>query len=131
MQFEEMFKRIDVYQSQLGHAMLDMKRAERTEYRRSMALGLFMEVAELVDSTPWKPWRPEKDQTMDLGNAQIEIVDCLFFLVGIARSLGIDGEDIVQTFEMKLTENYARIKSGYNHTDGLKRLEEPVEGTDY
>jgi len=130
MDFKEIYQAINEYQCTLGHDTTKMTAQELLEYRNNMSLGLFMEVAELIDSTPWKPWRPVKDQTFDIPNARVEIIDCIFFLVGIARSMYITAEDLEAEFTKKLEENYARITSGYNHTNGLSRPEEPGKGFD-
>lgn len=128
MDFRDMYYNIAQYQITLGHT--PKTHNEGIEYARMMCLGLFQEVAELTDSFPWKPWRPVCDQTMNYKNLKVEIVDCLFFLVGIARAFAISPEELQDELTCKLEENYARIKSGYNHTNGLKGTEEPVKPAD-
>jgi NTP pyrophosphatase (non-canonical NTP hydrolase) len=111
----ELFELQEEYQKKLGYDVEDMSHDEKRQYRQDCMLALYQEVAELVDSTPWKPWRSEEDQTLDIPNAEREIIDCLFFLFNIARTLGISGRDLEDRFHKVLSNNLARIESGYNN----------------
>jgi len=71
-----------------------------------LALGLFMEVSELVDSFSWKPWRSEK--WVDKDNLTREIVDIIFFLHHIARHFHISIFDLLEKFEWVLKNNERR-----------------------
>ena len=80
-------------------------------YRREMSLAVFMEVAELVDSFQWKTWKD--GNAVDKENATREIVDILFFLHHVARSLGIIVDDINTMFDRVLANDIHRhIKGG-------------------
>jgi len=63
----------------------------------SRALG--QELAELVDSVPWKWWA--KYQTFDKQNAKVEVVDMFHFLVSLAQVLGLTEEDVYQAYLKK------------------------------
>ena len=58
----EQWDKLDAFQDSMG------KHFNNVEY----SLGLFMEVAELVDSMNWKPWR---GQVTDRENLKREMVD--------------------------------------------------------
>jgi len=115
--FEEMYKVIQDYHGALGHCRVFDTELQRFQAIRNKSLALMMEVAELVDSLPWKPWREIEDQPYDLDNAKREIVDIIFFLVGICEDLAIEPEDIEEKFFQVFHNNQKRIASGYNKID--------------
>ncbi|MBU2249357.1 MAG: dUTP diphosphatase, partial [Gammaproteobacteria bacterium] len=94
---------------------------ERMNAIRDKSLALYQEVAELVDSFPWKPWRSIEDQPWSNSNAIEEIVDCFFFLGEIMEAADIDPENLSIVFNEKLAENYDRIKRGYNNDPSERR----------
>ena len=82
----------------------------------SRALG--QELAELVDSTPWKWWA--KYQEMDLQNARVEIIDMLHFLVSLAQVTGMSADDVFELYTKKHKLNHERQDMGYvvkDHSD--------------
>jgi len=115
MHFNVMFQAIEQYHMEHGHT-----KPGDMQSLRNNALALMMELAELVDSVPWKPWRPEKEQTFDRLNAVREVVDIIFFLVGICENLEISPRDIEDMFEKVLKNNYARLDNGYSKKGGDK-----------
>ncbi len=108
MHFNDMFKQIEDCHKTLGHNDKSMQSL------RNNALALMMELAELIDSTPWKPWRSIKDQSFDKDNAVREVIDIIFFLVGICENLGITPREIEDKFTQILKHNYTRLRSGYS-----------------
>ena len=78
--------------------------------RFSRAMG--QELAELVDSTPWKWWA--KYQKFDIDNARIEVVDMLHFLVSLAQVLGLTADDLFDLYAKKHKVNQKRQDSGYS-----------------
>lgn len=83
---------------------------EIQEHRRSLCLGLFMEVSELTDSFQWKFWK--HGDWVNKENATREIVDIIFFLHHIARSLGITLTDLDLMFSRVLNNNIVRHIEG-------------------
>lgn len=114
LRFYEMYGRIETYHSALGQRRAFDSPEQRMQSVRDLSLGLMMELAELVDSVPWKPWRPVGAQPEDLDNATREVVDIIFFLVAICEDLEITPEMIEAKFRTVLANNYARIKTGYS-----------------
>jgi dimeric dUTPase (all-alpha-NTP-PPase superfamily) len=108
MYLNELFMQIEEYHKTLGHNDKNM------QSMRNNALALMMELAELVDSTPWKPWRSIEDQSFDKDNAVREVVDIIFFLVGICENLEITPQEIEDKFYRILKNNYARLDNGYS-----------------
>ncbi len=80
-------------------------------YTRAMS----QELAELVDSVPWKWWA--KYQTFDLQNARVEVVDLLHFLVSLAQVLGLTAEDVHRLYTAKHQVNVQRQDRGYAEKD--------------
>ena len=71
-------------------------------------LALYQEVAELVDSTAWKPWKPLKIQVQDRDNAIREIVDIIFFLTRVCTELNISYKDLEEKYDWVMTNNRRR-----------------------
>lgn len=115
MTLEEMYRQIKEYHIKLGYDADNMPIEARMAHFRNMSHGAFMEVAELVDSAPWKEWRSLLDQTHDADNACMEAIDCIFFLVGSLECLQIKPKEFEQMFCRKMQANLERISSGYNN----------------
>ena len=76
------------------------------------------ELAELIDSFPWKWWA--KYQKIDEQNARVEIVDLFHFLVSMAQTMGMTAQDIYDGYVKKNEVNHKRQDSGYvvkDHAD--------------
>ena len=118
MKIRTMFQLIEDYHKVLGHNRPFDTFEQRMQAMRNNALALVMELAELVDSVPWKPWRHVSDQPEDKDNAVREVVDIIFFLVGICENLHITAEDIEIKFHEVIKNNYKRLDSGYSLKGG-------------
>ena len=121
MDFKEVFNQIEAYHKDLGYDYTNTTLEERMQYFRNNALALSQEVAELVDSTPWKPWRFVEDQKFSIPNATREIIDCIFFLGAIREILNIYPDELENMFKMVLKHNYIRIDNKYNNTPEERR----------
>ncbi len=77
--------------------------------------ALSQEVAELVDSVPWKWWA--RYQTYDRDNARIEVVDLFHFLISLAQIVGLSARDVYDLYMKKNQLNFARQEQGYTHKD--------------
>jgi len=109
------FQNIRKYHRALGYDYSNATRVEKMQHLRNNALALYQEVSELVDGTPWKPWRPVGSQTFNLSNIAEEIIDCIFFLGAIREIFDITTDELEDAFDNVLAKNYSRIKSGYNN----------------
>jgi len=114
MHFKVIFTQIEKYHKELGHNRPFDSMEQRMQSMRNSSLALMMELAELIDSTPWKSWRNIADQTFDKDNAIREVVDIIFFLVSICEELHIKPEEIENKFVQVLKNNYARLDNGYS-----------------
>jgi len=109
-----MFHRIESYHDDLGQRRAFATTEQQMESARTQALALMMEVAELVDSFPWKPWREVVTQTWDEENIKREVVDILFFLVGFCEVFNIRPHELMDKFDEVLKNNYLRLTNGYS-----------------
>lgn len=85
-------------------------------YTRAMQ----QEMAELIDSVPWKWWA--KYQKFDEQNAKVEIVDLFHFLISLAQVMGMTADDVYEAYLKKNRVNHERQNSGYavkNEGDSL------------
>jgi dimeric dUTPase (all-alpha-NTP-PPase superfamily) len=73
--------------------------------------ALQQEIAELIDSVPWKWWA--KYQKFDEQNARVEVVDMFHFLISIAQTLGMSADDIFEIYCKKNSINHKRQENGY------------------
>ncbi|MDR2677111.1 MAG: dUTPase [Puniceicoccales bacterium] len=89
--------------------------SERITWVLNYARALQQEIAELVDSVPWKWWA--KYQKLDLQNARVEVVDLLHFLMATAQTLGMSAGDVYAAYLKKNAVNHARQDSGYGSKD--------------
>ena len=101
----EQWDKLDAFQDSMGKHFNDV------EY----SLALFMEVAELVDSLNWKPWR---GQPLDRENLKREIVDVLFFVHHLARNHHITQEELREKFNQVMKNNVNRYSLNLSMENG-------------
>jgi NTP pyrophosphatase (non-canonical NTP hydrolase) len=121
MSLIEVFQDIKKYHKALGYDYTNATIDEKMQHLRNNALALHQELAELVDGTPWKPWRSLGSQTFDLDNIAEEIIDCIFFLGAISEIFEISSEELDEAFDNVLAKNYGRVESGYNNDPSKRR----------
>jgi hypothetical protein len=86
--------------------------ATRMERIREAALALFVEVAEGLGETGWKPWATSNHLNHDAFKG--EMVDVLKFWVNLCLQGGITPDEIFDGFVSKHYTNMARIDAGYD-----------------
>ncbi len=94
---------------------------ERIKWVLNYGRALGQELAELIDSVPWKWWA--NYQKFDKQNAKVEVVDMFHFLVSIAQTLGLTAEEVHEAYMKKNKVNFERQDSGYtvkNEDDSRK-----------
>ncbi|MDR1497864.1 MAG: dUTPase [Puniceicoccales bacterium] len=92
-----------------------MNEEEKGRWVLNYTRAMQQELAELVDSVPWKWWA--NYQRFDVQNARIEVVDLFHFLVSIAQVLGMSAEDVYQAYCKKNKVNHQRQDTGYTTKD--------------
>lgn len=93
----------------------EMNDEERIQWVLNYTRAASQELAELIDSVPWKWWA--KYQTFDQQNARIEVVDLFHFLISLAQVLGMDAKDVHDLYNQKNRLNFKRQENGYAEKD--------------
>lgn len=112
---EEIFSMQAALNRRIGVELEGLSEAEKTRWVLNYTRAMQQELAELVDSVPWKWWA--KYQEFDEQNARVEVVDLFHFLVSLAQVLGMSAEDVYGAYVKKNQVNHARQESGYVKKD--------------
>jgi len=88
-----------------------MTEEEQTKWLLNYSRAMSQEMAELIDSVPWKWWA--KYQKFDTQNAKVEVVDLFHFLISMAQVLGMSADDVFNSYVKKNEVNFKRQESGY------------------
>jgi len=99
----------------IGVNMEGMSEADKTKWLLNYSRAMQQEMAELVDSVPWKWWA--KYQKFDEQNAKVEVVDLFHFLISMAQVLGMSADDVFNAYIKKNEVNFKRQDSGYHTKD--------------
>jgi len=113
--FEEIFRMQDALNRRIGVALPPPTDEEKAKWILNYTRAMQQEIAELVDSVPWKWWA--KYQKFDEQNARVEVVDLFHFLISLAQSLGMSADDVFQAYVKKNQVNLQRQESGYVKKD--------------
>lgn len=112
---EEIFEKQADLNRRIGVDLDQLDEQEKAKWILNYSRALSQELAELVDSVPWKWWA--KYQEFDEQNARVEVVDLFHFLVSLAQVLGMSAEDVHAAYVKKNQVNHARQASGYTAKD--------------
>lgn len=112
---EEIFRLQDQLNQRIGMHADRLTEEEKVKWVLNYTRAMSQEMAELVDSVPWKWWA--KYQAFDQQNARVEVVDLFHFLISIAQVLGMSSEDVYQAYLKKNQVNHQRQDSGYTAKD--------------
>lgn len=110
-QLRELFRLQRALNERIGVHTDGMDEAAKAKWILNYCLAIRQEVAELVDSVPWKWWA--KYQKYDEQNVRVEIVDLLHFLISLAQVAGMSADDVFQAYCKKNEVNFKRQESGY------------------
>lgn len=108
---EEIFRLQAGLNLRLGIDTENLSEAEKVQWVLNYARAMQQELAELVDSVPWKWWA--RYQAFDEQNARVEVVDLFHFLISAAQVLGMTADDVHQAYLKKNKVNHQRQDSGY------------------
>jgi dimeric dUTPase (all-alpha-NTP-PPase superfamily) len=89
----------------------DMNEEEQVKWILNYTRAASQEMAELIDSVPWKWWA--KYQEFDVQNAKVEVVDLFHFIISLAQVLGMDAKDVHDLYNQKNKLNFKRQDDGY------------------
>lgn len=112
---EKMFELQKMLNKRIGVDTDKMTDDERIKWILNYSRALGQELAELVDSVPWKWWA--KYQDFKKQNVKVEIVDIFHFLISLAQTLNLTADDIFQGYLRKNKINLERQDSGYTTKD--------------
>ena len=112
---DELFSLQGALNKRIGVDTEGMSREEKTQWILNYTRAMQQELAELVDSVPWKWWA--KYQEFDEQNAKVEVVDLFHFLISLAQVLGMSAEDVFDAYTKKNKVNHNRQDSGYSKKD--------------
>tara|TARA_B100001093_G_scaffold354925_1_gene339463 strand:- start:115 stop:498 length:384 start_codon:yes stop_codon:yes gene_type:complete len=112
---DEIFDLQNALNKRIGVNTDAMSDEDKAEWVLKYTLAMQQEMAELVDSVPWKWWA--KYQKFDEQNAKVEVVDLFHFLISLAQVLGMTPEDVHNAYTKKNKVNHERQDSGYVKKD--------------
>jgi dimeric dUTPase (all-alpha-NTP-PPase superfamily) len=112
---QEIFSMQEALNARIGVHLRDINEKERTQWVLNYTRAMQQEMAELIDSVPWKWWA--KYQEFDLQNARVEVVDLFHFLISLAQTLGMTADDVFDAYVKKNKVNHERQESGYQEKD--------------
>lgn len=112
---EEIFGLQETLNRRIGVRLEGLSEEEKTRWVLNYARAMQQELAELIDSVPWKWWA--KYQEFDEQNARVEVVDLFHFLVSAAQALGMSADDVHRAYLAKNRVNHERQESGYAAKD--------------
>ena len=109
--FEELFRMQQSLNERIGVHTTNMSEEDQTKWILNYSRAMNQEMAELIDSVPWKWWA--KYQKFDTQNAKVEVVDLFHFLISMAQVLGMSANDVFDAYVKKNEVNFKRQDSGY------------------
>src|ERR1700722_15598282 len=113
--FEELFRMQQSLNERIGVHTTNMSEEDQTKWILNYSRAMNQEMAELIDSVPWKWWA--KYQKFDTQNAKVEVVDLFHFLISMAQVLGMSADDVFNAYLKKNEVNFQRQESGYVKKD--------------
>jgi dimeric dUTPase (all-alpha-NTP-PPase superfamily) len=112
---EEIFRLQAELNKRIGVDLDNLSQEDKTKWVLNYSRAMSQEMAELIDSVPWKWWA--KYQEFDEQNARVEVIDMFHFLISMAQTLGMTSEDVFNAYLKKNEVNHKRQESGYQEKD--------------
>ena len=114
-QLRELFRMQKALNERIGVKTDGMTDEEKAKWILNYTRAMSQEIAELIDSVPWKWWA--KYQKFDEQNARVEVVDLFHFLISMAQTLGMSADDVFAAYVKKNEVNFKRQESVYTVKD--------------
>ncbi|MDA3872827.1 MAG: dUTPase [Kiritimatiellae bacterium] len=108
---QDLFDKQMSLNQRIGVNPRDMTEDEQVKWILNYTRAASQEMAELIDSVPWKWWA--KYQEFDVQNAKVEVVDLFHFIISLAQVLGMDAQDVHNLYNQKNKLNFKRQDDGY------------------
>ncbi|MBD5782587.1 dUTP diphosphatase [Pelagicoccus sp. NFK12] len=112
---QRIFEMQEELNARIGVNLKDIDEEEQAKWVLNYSRAMQQEMAELIDSVPWKWWA--KYQTFDKQNARVEVIDLFHFLISMAQTLGMSADDVYEAYVAKNKVNHQRQESGYASKD--------------
>lgn len=112
---QRIFEMQEELNARIGVNLKDIDEDEQAKWVLNYSRAMQQEMAELIDSVPWKWWA--KYQTFDKQNARVEVIDLFHFLISMAQTLGMSADDVYEAYIAKNKVNHERQESGYETKD--------------
>ena len=112
---QRIFEMQEALNARIGVNLKDIDEDEQARWVLSYSRAMQQEMAELIDSVPWKWWA--KYQSFDKQNARVEVIDLFHFLISMAQTLGMSADDVYDAYVAKNKVNHQRQESGYATKD--------------
>lgn len=112
---EEIFRLQDELNRRIGVDLSSLTEEEKAKWVLNYTRAMSQEMAELIDSVPWKWWA--KYQKFDEQNARVEVIDLFHFLISLAQTLGMTSDDVFNAYLKKNAVNHQRQETGYVEKD--------------
>jgi dimeric dUTPase (all-alpha-NTP-PPase superfamily) len=110
-QLKEIFRMQDELNRRIGVNTSNLSDEEKAKWVLNYTRAMSQEIAELIDSVPWKWWA--KYQKFDEQNAKVEVIDLFHFLISMAQVLGMTADDVFNAYVKKNAVNHQRQEKGY------------------
>ncbi len=108
---QDLFDKQMSLNQRIGVHPQEMSEDEQVKWILNYTRAASQEMAELIDSVPWKWWA--KYQEFDVQNAKVEVVDLFHFIISLAQVLGMDAQDVHDLYNQKNKLNFKRQDDGY------------------
>ncbi|MBK1876724.1 dUTPase [Pelagicoccus mobilis] len=112
---QRIFEMQEELNARIGVNLKDIDEEEQAKWVLNYSRAMQQEMAELIDSVPWKWWA--KYQDFDKQNARVEVIDLFHFLISLAQTLGMSADDVYDAYVAKNKVNHQRQESGYTEKD--------------
>ena len=112
---DTIFEMQDTLNQRIGVVTENLSEEEKAKWVLNYTRAMQQELAELIDSVPWKWWA--KYQEFDEQNAKVEIIDLFHFLISLAQVMGMTPDDVYNAYVKKNQVNHNRQESGYKDKD--------------
>lgn len=99
---------INIFHSIIGWPEKHNKSIDQTKEAQILFLALYQEVAELVNSVNWKPWRTNFGGSIPKGHLKEELADIFFFWASLLDCFNISVDEIKAAIADKLIKNRNR-----------------------
>ena len=100
---KQIFEMQEGLNSRIGVSLKDLNEEEATKWVLNYTRAMQQELAELIDSVPWKWWA--KYQEYDTQNAKVELIDILHFVVSLAQVMGMDADEVFDLYTKMTADN--------------------------